>query len=281
MAESSTTNSGWRRLIEGHVPLLATAAMFSFVVLKVLGVANGEPETALAIVSSAGVAQIAIGVIVASYGLFVLMLVYWAVYWGVTAACREASNAAATNDTEPTDTTKPGRWACARRPSIRPPIVVVAVAAVALAALDSVLLGVGALVLSVVVIVGGSCFLTARNERWRTSARVVFFIVGVVGFVAFAGLGGLWLPTEIITTHENASDTPTQLEGYVLSESADWMSVLSEAERVVLRVELDSVTARKVCTKSRGEVFGRSIVEIVGHDSTPAPLCSDLLASSD
>ena len=131
------------------------------------------------------------------------------------------------------------------------------------------------------MIAGGSLVMPTWSEFWRWVARVAFLLLGVVGFLIFAGVGGLWLPAEIVTTQEPEVDVPARLEGYVLDDSAGWMSVLSEDERAVVRVESESVVSREVCTKGRGTTFGRSFVEFVGHDSTPVPLCNDLLQRSD
>lgn len=249
MEGSGKDSPRWLTLISGHVPILAATALFAFMIIKVLGIANGNAETAIAVMSSVGVAQVTLGVVVASYGLLLLVWIYWLVWWGVEAGFRHQS--------------------------IWPSLIMVALVSVAVFALDSIFLGIVMLAGSVGTIVGARFLMSSFTHRGRTIMRSLFAFVGITGFLVFMSFSGQWLPTEVVVTDE--SDMTSELVGFVLNDSGPWVSVLTEEGRSVVRLRSESIVERKICTLDTDKFFGPSWVEVVGHDSEPVPLCSDVL----
>ena len=92
-------------------------------------------------------------------------------------------------------------------------------------------------------VVGGARWLRSRNAPHLigTRTRHYYVLVGAVAVLLVVD-AEVWLPSETFILQDG-----TQFVGYELADSAGWVAILTEAERMIVRVPEDDITGREPC----------------------------------
>lgn len=118
---------------------------------------------------------------------------------------------------------------------------------------------------SAVGVIAGLSYLGYRRFRKPSSAVWPFWSILLV----YVALGSqVWLPAEQIRL--SSADV---LVGYVVSQEAEWTSVLKESERTIVQVRTTQIIGRRVC--NLGEVGERTTILDLFEPSARSthPLC--------
>ncbi|MEX2251475.1 MAG: hypothetical protein WD895_05325 [Acidimicrobiia bacterium] len=213
-APAEPNDRSWSGL-QPHVGLIATLALFIFVVARILFVARMNTITARAVVATSGAVEVALGIVTSSYWALIL-LAFVILDVGRRVAARSGRDTGA------------------------------------LLALE-VLVGLIAVFLVpfwVAVALNGFVllfqFLDERREKKTGFSaapieNAMAYVWGLVLSVFVLG-GTVWLPPEVIEI-----DSSRPVVGYVLSADAQWTSILTEAGRIVIVRESESVVGRTIC----------------------------------
>jgi len=224
--EATSSAQSWRTRVWQHLGLLITTAIFVFVVLRVLIVSRMSTATALAVFATSGVFQVALGILVSSYS--VVLLIVLLLFDGRRRVATRAE-----------------------RSSLVPLLWEAAISVVIIVFVPWF----PALVFLVLVV--ASEYVDRRLDSRSTpdpwNSPLVLIVTLIILSVVMAP--SVWLPAEVIDSDESEA-----LVGYVLADGADWTSVLLEGDRYVVRVPSDSVNSRIVCTP-REKPLDRTLVE--------------------
>jgi hypothetical protein len=85
----------------------------------------------------------------------------------------------------------------------------------------------------------------------------------------------VWLPPEVIKI-----DSGSQLIGYVISESSEWTTVLTEKDRKIVRLPTDDLTQRTVCRVRGNTSQTTTVYRLFGHHEPDYPVCPDTPSAS-
>jgi hypothetical protein len=236
-----------------------SVALFGFLILKVLLVARGDLLTSLAVVNSAGIVAVVVGVILSAMPILAALSMAYVIYWWISGTGRPR---ASTQGAVIVGTIALSGW-------FSPWFLFVPTLAFAL-------------------LVGAfdrwdaphrTAARTIRGSRWavRPSRKQRGFGTGAMVLAASLmalAIGGslftMWLPHERVVVEGQ----PRPIVGYVLDNSDGWMTVLTSGARRVDRFKEDSVTSRTLC---RGSDFHESsiqwIARVSGGGFTYLPPC--------
>ena len=208
-----------------------TASVFVFITFRVLLAVRMNTATALAVVSTAGVVEVALGIAISSYWMVLLIL------YATCDAWRRISNRKGHRNAD--------------------------------AFLLQGVLGIVALVVAPfwgVVAVVGLTILFGYTDRFLKSKRGIeeepWIMALTLFLIAFVIGQSIWLPTEVIITNERED----AIIGYVLDADSEWISILREDDRYVERLRSDFVVYRAICTLPEGRP-GFALIQLV-LDST-------------
>ena len=194
-----------------------TAALFVFVAFRVLLAVRMNTDTALAVVSTSGVVEVALGIAISSYWM-VLLIVY-----AMSDAWRRIANRRGDRSTD---------------------TLLLQFITGFVALLFAPFWGV-VLVVGLTILFGHVERLLERKRGLAEEPWIVTFTLFLVAFVIGQSV---WLPTEVIITNERDD----AIIGYVLDADSEWISVLRDDDRYVERLRSESVVYRALCTLPEG-----------------------------
>jgi hypothetical protein len=244
---------GLRGVAEKHITLLITVVISFWVLLKLLAVSKFRPETAQALLQSAGATQVIMGVFLAGLATLLWSIAMLALQFWVLS----------------TERTSPYHVAG----------VVLGVSGAVLITPwpFAVLYGASALILS------GLALAIRRKRRQTPDGSEMpkglrrWAILSIGFFLLLHAVGGqMWLPSERI---DRAGQD--DFIGYVVAHDGGWTTILQDQGRVVLRFPTVSITGLQLCElpppKGALEFFDwqePSALELLGGDVTRPPPCS-------
>ncbi len=251
---SQQVHRSFGKVIEQHIGLVLAGVALLTVVLKLRGVAHGDPTTIGAIVREQGYS----GIVVASVLSGTAAMGYGAIYFAVTQLGQ----------------------AFTERDPIALPLIWFGCTVLVLGAI--------APWRQLLVLVGGAVIwlVIAGPTRWWDNRRGRPVRAGGfgppsrAGFAALAaGLGlfvwgavafsdRMWLPAEVVTVHDGS-----RIVGYVLADG-DALVVLVHASRSVERLEPSQVADRQLCSVDRSDQ--RSVLNLLQeHARVQYPACPE------
>jgi len=201
-----------------------TATLFVIVIGRVLVVTRGDIPTALAVISTAGVATVIVNTVLSTLGGIALLIAYGILVISIA----------------PLHTPK---WSMARSTLFMATILI----GFLLAPIDTLPGTFGIfLLLAVLGFLNQRSLKRPSTRRIRTPpAGLTIFTLGLVlGYLLIwqaLWLAPVWLPAESVHTKTG------KIIGYVLSDSGDWVSVLTEEDRLVVRMKANTIESRTIC----------------------------------
>lgn len=124
-------------------------------------------------------------------------------------------------------------------------------------------------------VIGGVRWLRTRSTPHLvgTRGRTYYFLLGAVAVLLVID-AEVWLPAETFVTQDG-----NQFVGYELNDSAGWVAILTETERMIVRVPEDDITGREPCRFHEADLELTnfpSLLQLVTGESTalPEPHCA-------
>lgn len=250
MDDESSRETTWAR---ANLGLLATVVAFAFVIVKVFAVSRFETETAVALVSTAGATSVIVGALTSS----LTGVLSFAFLFELLSLI---------------DTLSGGRrlfpfqrhfaWNYA-----------IAAAAVSLIPWDALAINVAAALAYLVV----RLLAVRRRRRRGEEPSPSSFLPGSIYVYAGVGLipllvtsAVMWLPAERLSIASDRGDDV--IVGYVVALDQGWATILRDEDRVIVRVDAESVISRTLCAAAGGPA--RSLAQLVFRDAQPPyPRC--------
>lgn len=297
----------WRNAVDalnkaiGDRKWLITVVLFGFILIKVIVIARGNIQTALAVFNSAGTATVIVGGILSAFPL-VAAIVFGLVIFRLArtfplkrAFSRQGCRAIIA-------------WVRNRTVNEKATWLAGVIAAVGcffltpwpIMAGSAVLGSAWGLVAKINTRAAVEAIPITREKRGNWSKRavvkaVLFFILVLssVYFVLYPLLYAVWLPHEELAVPPDEKLAVLQracprddkyVVGYVLSDSNGWISLLLTGQRTICRLKSEEVTARILC---QGQVIpmpapswlqwykkGNSLEKEIPDAATTLPACS-------
>jgi hypothetical protein len=207
-----TKQAPWRDLALGHLPLMVTGLLFTFVFARLFVIAHGNLQTARAMLSTSGTVEVVFGTL-----LSVLPVIGWILVGigGVLA-------------TRPYST------------PIRILAIVLALVGVGITALTSDWTFVIVPIMMAITLVAIP-FVRPEMTFGLTLLYAFGLLIPMAAITVFAD-DEPWLPAETIAVEGRSS-----IVGYVLGTEGDSLVVLTDDERLVQRIDVADIMSRRVC----------------------------------
>ena len=230
-----------------NVAWVTSLALAGFVVFRVERVSHGNPSTASALVHSTGVPSLALAIIAHDAGIISFLVAVL------------AADAATELTVAP-----------ANRQFFRVLFGLLAGIALVLAPWYLAIL----LILEALLVFTREATIRTLNLRSRdrrSSAATLILVAFAVRSLVFVGVDKPWLPPEKFST----TSAPTSpVVGYALDESNEWLTILVEKSRQVVRIHTKDISERTLCKvpKSGPEL---TLAELVSgsRPASPYPPC--------
>lgn len=240
-------------VIEAHVGVAIGAIAVATVVLKLLAVSHGDPNSLGAILRYEGGPDLVLAAILSGAPNLLWLAVVWAIpHFGE--AVRE------------------------RDPLVVPSVNLLLVLILLAALVPARLLGIVGYY-TVFWILSSTLWARWNEKRGKRSRQggigaaspqayaVVFIFTGLFAWIVVAGSARMWLPLEEINR-----GAPKPIVGYVLDASEQALVILQERTRTVARVPLSSIKTRDFCQPADDP---RTLVgRVLGYEKPKYPRCS-------
>lgn len=239
----------WKGALE-VAPALGTLAV-ALVAVRVVTVAGGSVEVANDVLRYIGYANAALGILVSFVPIVLKFIIVWAlVTWALLIS----------------------EWPAMQHWSAGPVLFLLLAVASAFTVSDSLVLRVDWMLwVGLVVLVGGLA-VRPTNARLPDGRLVHQYLGFIISFVAALVL--LTAPPWMTPEEVQFLGEPDPVVGYFLGESAGWVHVLRDSDRLVIHREADALIGRSPC-RLRDAPMTLDGGNVLSDEYAQPPLCDD------